>query len=61
MEKLDRNRQALGKLEEEERKALSKIFTPRQMAQYLLFQKRFEREIKEIIRKHRQRKRRWIP
>ncbi len=59
MKRLDENREALHRLRREERRALRKIFTPRQMAQYLLFQKRFEREIKHLIRKHRRHNGRW--
>lgn len=53
IERLESNKSALDRLREEERGELKKALTSKQMARYILFQQRFEHEMKEMIREHR--------
>lgn len=53
MDRLESNKSALDRLRDEERGELNKVLTKKQMARYILFQQRFEHEMKEMIREHR--------
>lgn len=53
MDRLESNKSAMDRLQDAEREELKKVLTRRQMAKYIIFQQRFEHEMKEIIREHR--------
>lgn len=56
MERVETNARAISDLLRQQRQELKGILSPRQQAKFILFQRRFQREIREIIAEARQRK-----